>query len=448
MPDTLPTSSSEPAFAAFVALDWSSQKHVFLLQPADGGKPELGSLDNTPEAVALWSAELNQRFGGRPIAVAVEQKRGAVVNMLQKYAHLVLYPVPPAMLARYRQAFVPSGAKDDPGDTAFILDLLQRHRDSLRRLEPDDEPTRLLQFLVEQRRQLVDDKTREVLRLQDCLKQYFPQLLQWFDVDTPLVAALLCRWGHLQQLQHAHPGTLRGFLQQQHCRGAERIQQHIDAIYAATPATHDAAVLEACTRKARTLCKLIGTLRDEIKDLEKRRDELVAAHPDAPLFASFPGAGPATIPRLIVAFGSRRERYATAYDVQCDSGIAPVYKGSGKTAFVSMRRACPKFVRQTFHEFAGQSIPRCAWAKAYYQHLCAPDKGRGAKDHHAAVRSLAYKWIRILFRCWKDRVPYDDQRYLNSLRRRGSLLGPTLAPVTKAKCTPGPGLKKISDILS
>lgn len=443
MPDALPSLADEPGYAAFVALDWSRQKHVFMLQPADSGVPELGELDNTPEAVAVWSAELEQRFGGRPIAIAVEQKRGPVVNLLQKYAHLVLYPVPPAMLASYRQTFVPSGAKDDPGDTALILELLLRHRDRLRRLEPDTTETRLLQFLVEDRRQLVDEKTRQILRLQDCLQQYFPQLLQWFDVDTALVAALLDRWGDLQQLQRAHAGTLRRFLQEHNCRGQERIQQRIDAIYAATVATSDAAVVEACTRKARDLAKLIGTLREQIKSLEQRRDELVAAHPDGPLFASFPGAGPATVPRLIVAFGTRRERYRTAYEVQCDSGIAPVYKGSGQTQYVSIRRACPKFLRQTFHEFAGQSIPRCSWAKAYYQHQCDSNH-----DHHAAVRSLGYKWIRIMFRCWKDRTPYDDQRYLESLRRRRSLLGPALAPAIGLGWKSVPGLHKISENFS
>ena len=443
MSDTLPSLPGEPAFAAFVALDWSSRTHVLMLQPTAGGPAERGQLENTPEAIAIWSAQLERRFGGQPIAVALEQKRGAVVNILQQYAHLLLYPVPPSMLASYRKTFVPSGAKDDPGDTGLILELLVRHRDRLRRLEPDTTETCLLQLLVEDRRRLVDEKTRQVLRLQDCLKQYFPQLPQWFEVDSPLVAALLDRWGDLQQLKHAHPGTLRRFLQEHNCRGQERIQQRIDAIYAATVATTDAAVLEACTRKARDLCKLVGLLREQIQALEKRRDELVAAHPDGPLFASFPGAGPATVPRLIVAFGTRRELYQNAYEVQCDSGIAPVYKGSGKTAYVQMRRACPKFLRQTFHEFAGQSIPFCPWAKAYYQH-----QRDSAHDHHAAVRSLGYKWIRIMFCCWKNYTPYDEERYLESLRRRGSLLGPALAGATGLRCKSVPGLHKISENFS
>ena len=146
MTDTVST-APEPVWAAFVALDWGGQKHAWILQPADGGNPKEGYLDNTPEAIAVWAADLHSRFGGQPIAVALEQKRGSVVNLLLPYAHLVLFPVPASMSASYRKTFVPSGAKDDPSDAGWILDLLLRHRDRLRRLQPDEANTRLLRML-------------------------------------------------------------------------------------------------------------------------------------------------------------------------------------------------------------------------------------------------------------------------------------------------------------
>src|ERR1035441_5465212 len=433
------TTTPEPAWAAFVALDWGSQKHAWILQPADGSKREQGFLDNTPEAVAIWAAELGRRFPGRPLAVALEQKRGSVVNLLLCHPHLVLFPVPASMSASYRKTFVPSGAKNDPGDAAWILDLLLRHRDRLRRLQPDDPKTRLLLMLVEDRRQLVDDKTRLALRLQDCLKQYFPQLVQWFDVDTALVADLLKDWPDLQRLQRCHDGTLRTFFRQHHS-GEDLTAKRIEAIRASVPATNDAAVLEACSMKASHLSESMAALREQIAQLERRRDELVGAHPDAHIFGSFPGAGRATVPRLITAFGTRRERYQSAFEVECDSGIAPVHIRSGKTGRVSVRHACPKFTRQTSQEFAGQSIPRCPWAKAYYQAHC-----HKPEQHHAAVRALAFKWIRILFRCWKDRKPYDEQLYLTSLRRRGGLLGPGLASVTGVEWANVAGFSKLSE---
>ena len=83
---------------------------------------------------------------------------------------------------------------------------------------------------------------------------------------------------------------------------------------------------------------------------------------------------------------------------------------SGKSLWIHHRLACRKFIKQTFHEIADH-------ARAYYDQM----RSRG-KDHHAALRALANKWIRILFRCWKDRKPYDEAKYIQALRRRGSVL--------------------------
>jgi hypothetical protein len=144
---------------------------------------------------------------------------------------------------------------------------------------------------------------------------------------------------------------------------------------------------------------------------------------------------------MIVAFGTRRERFQSAQEIQCYSGIAPITVASGKTRQVFFRWACPKFLRQTFHEFALHSIRQSEWAKAYYDHLRTDRK----KGHHAEVRSLAYKWLRIIYRCWKDGKPYDEQIYLRSLRRNSSLLGATLALATQARWKSAAGFQKLSE---
>ena len=254
MSDSLPSVSSEREWAAFAAIDWANQKHFWRLVPAGSPQPEQGELENTPEAVEVWAAAWERRFGGRPIAIGLEQRRGALVYMLTKYTHLVLFRVHPTTAARYRETFCPSGAKDDPSDAASLLDLWLRHRERLSPLQPDTTETRLLQFLVERRRQMVDEKTRQNNRLIDCLKLYFPQLLHWFGgVASPLVGALLERWPSLEEMQRSHPGTLRKFFHQHNCRGEQRIEERITAIYQAIPATRDAAVLEAGVIMARGL---------------------------------------------------------------------------------------------------------------------------------------------------------------------------------------------------
>src|SRR5262245_7469385 len=121
--------ASQPEGAAFATIAWADQKNFWRLVPADSQKHEPGELENTPEAVEVWAAGLEQRFAGRPVAVCLEQSRGTLVYMLSKYPHLVLFPVHPTTAARYRVTFTPSGAKSEPNDTAALSDLLLSHRD-------------------------------------------------------------------------------------------------------------------------------------------------------------------------------------------------------------------------------------------------------------------------------------------------------------------------------
>lgn len=408
----------EPAWAAYVAIDWADQKHHWCLVSAASEPQQVGQLEGSPEAVDEWAMQLHTRFGGRPVAVCLEQKRGALVIQLAKYPHLVLFPVHPNTAALYRQTFCPSGAKDDCGDTRSLLDLLLKHRDQLRKLEPDTADTRLLKILVETRRRLVNEKTRQKNRFTACLKMYFPQLLGWFDSpDSAVVGALISKWGNLQELKRAQADTLQKFFYDHNCRGQQRIQERITQIRDAIPPTDDAAIVEGETMCARAYVALIEVLRIQIEQFDQRIEQLVAQHPDGTLFASLPGAGAALVPRLVVAFGTHRDYFDTAYQMQCLSGIAPVTYNSGDSESVCVRRACPRFLRQTFHEFAAQSIKsqRTSWPLAFYQQQRAKNN-----SHHAAIRTLAYRWIRIIFRCWKDNRPYDDQYYMDSLKRHHS----------------------------
>jgi transposase len=413
----------EPQVAAFVGIDWADQKHVWCLQAAGSEKRESGELEHTPEAVETWVGQLCQRFDNHPIAVAVEQSRGALVFMLSKYEPLHLFPVPSTMAAKMREALYPSGVKDDPRDADLLLDLLLQHGDKLRRLSPDTEATRRVQNLVEERRKLVDEKTAQTNRLRSQLKIYFPQVLDWFEhLDSELVCALLERWPTLEELQKVPPPKLRTFFRKHHCRDEELIEGRILAIRQSIPAIRDRAVIEAKSTVVKVNVQLIRSLMEGIADLDEKIEEAAAAHPDFFIFESLPGAGAVMAPRLLAAFGSQRERFANAAEVQSYSGIAPVTERSGKKKWVHFRWACPKFLRQSFHEWASHSMAYSGWARSYYQQ----QRSKG-QDHQAAVRALAFKWIRVVFRCWKDGVAYDESKYLAALARRGSPLAAFVA---------------------
>jgi len=401
----------ETQFAALAAIDWADQNHVWAMEIPGQTKPRMGSFAHTPEAVEAWAAELAERFAGQPVAVALEQSRGPLVFMLTKYKHLVIYPVHCSTLANYRKSFRPSGAKDDPIDAQLLLDILVRHRDKLRPLRPDTVETRTLQFLVEERRKLVDQKTGCTNRLTAHLKMYFPQALGWFgEIGSPIAVAFLQRWPTLNAIQKARPATIRSFYTSHNSRtGGECLDKRIEEISRAIPATHDEAVIEAYSVAVLAWAGLLKQLLLAIKDYDQRIEGLAKKHPDYALIKSFPGVGPVIAPRLIAALGSQRDRYESAYQIQCYSGIAPVVSSSGKKHHVHCRWACPAFLRQTFHEWAQHSMVSSQWARQYYQ-----AQRKVGKGHNTAVRALAFKWIRILFRCWKNNVPYSELVYTTS----------------------------------
>jgi hypothetical protein len=200
------------------------------------------------------------------------------------------------------------------------------------------------------------------------------------------------------------------------------VDEQLKQIERARPLTNDEAVLEYSVTMLQALVAQLRALLGSIADFDRKIAKLFQRHPDRPIFESFPGAGKVLAPRLIAAFGTDRDRYHAATEMQELSGIAPVTEKSGKKHFVHWRYACPKFMRQTFQEFAEHSRRWCDWAKAHYELQIQ----RG-KSHNAAIRALAYKWIRILFRCWKDRRPYDGEIYVKSLLTHGSSLAARLA---------------------
>ena len=152
------------------------------------------------------------------------------------------------------------------------------------------------------------------------------------------------------------------------------------------------------------------------------------AHPDAAIFRSFPGAGSCLAPRLLVAFGTDRNRFSSAEEVATFHGIAPVTRQSGNTKGVYMRHRCPKFSRQSFHENAGCALLAEDWASAFHDQYKAKHGG----FHHQASRALAYKLIRIYFACWKKRELYDPVRYRKALEKNGSPLFALLQKSTPA----------------
>ncbi len=411
--NTLNTTS----FTAFIGIDWADAKHDICIQSADGDEREFDVIPHQVERIDEWAHTMRRRFG-YPIAVAVELSKGPIVYALQKHDCFVIFPVNPSTLAKYREAFQPSRAKDDPTDAELAVDLILRHSERFKPLQPQSVEIRMLASLVEQRRNLVGDKIRITNRLRVALKQYYPQMLEWFDhIDTPLFCDFLVRWPTLLQVKRARKSTLRKFFHEHNMRFEHVLERRLNAIKKATPLTLDEAVVVPHRLQALVYIEQLHVMLDAIKRFDIEIESIAEQHDDYVLFSALPGAGPSLAPRLLVAFGEQRDRFKSAADIQKYSGVAPVTERSGKKHWVHWRWQCPTFLRQTFVEWAAQTINKSYWAGEFYRQ----QRAKGS-TYQAAVRALAFKWIRILFRCWQTRTPYDEVVYLKALERRGSPL--------------------------
>jgi len=407
----------EKSIRAWIGIDWADEKHDVSIYDVASGKQEALIVRQNPEALQEWLGQLRCKYERGYVAVVLEQGRGGLLNALMGCEFLVLYIINPKSLSSFREAFYGSGATSDPVDAELMREMVRQNPSRFRAWRPDDVQTRSLRLLSEGRRDLVNQTTALTNRLTALLKGYYPQALAWVGApNTAWACDFLEQWPSLQSLQISSRRQILRFYEK-HPRAAIDLEEQLKQFQEARVLTQDEAVLESSVLMVQTLVSQLRLLLASIAEFDRKIATLFRKHPDRPIFESFPGAGAALAPRLTAAFGTDRDRFQAATEMQELAGIAPVTEKSGKKLFVHWRYACPKFVRQTFQEFADHSRRWCRWAKAYYELL----KKRG-KSHNAAVRALAYKWIRILFRCWKDRQPYQDEVYTKSLFKHGSPL--------------------------
>jgi transposase len=410
-------------YAALIGIDWADQQHALatLALPAHNqAQPELSTLEHKTDALIQWISSVQERFAGGRIAIAIEQRKGALIHFLSAFDFIDLYPIEPLSLKSYRQALYPSGAKSDPVDAALLVQFLLKHHSRLRCYRPQSAPVRQGAQYCEDRRRFVDQRAQALQGLKASLKLYFPLALELFeDLSTSLARAFLQRWSTLEELQRVRPATLRTFFYRHGSRSHKLIQHRLELIAAAHPLTRDPGVIEPQALRVKSLLEHIGTLSRIIASYEQRIQSLLTILEADGVFASLPGAGSCLTPRLAVLFGQDRTRFESATELQMLTGTAPVTRQSGKKKLVTMRWACSTFQRQSLVEYALSSLRFSKWARAFYD-LHMPQDPNADKPTYSVLRKLAFKWLRIIYRCWQTRTPYDESTYLKSLHRSGS----------------------------
>jgi len=404
-------------FPVVIGIDWADQKHDICLWDSEGQTLEFDVLKHRPEVLHDWVCKLRDRCKGRPVAIGLEQSKGSLAFLLMQYGFITIYFVHPATVANMRDAWKPSGAKDDPSDAQLIMEMVRDLNHKLRAWRPDSSDTRRLMLLTEHRRKLVDLRVLLTNTLRSCLKSYYPLACEVAGdkLNESLALNFLTRWPTFEQLKRSRPATIRSFYTHGNSRYSKAIEKRLEAIEHAEPVTTDEVIVESFSMQAIALVAQLKQLRKSIQEYDRKIVRTYTSHADAVIISSFPATGKVFGPRLLAALGTDRNRFGSAQELQNYSGIAPVTERSGKMHWVHRRWKCSNFIRQSFHEWAGETRKHSLWARAFY--IQAREKGMG---HHQAVRALAYKWIRILYKCWKEQIPYDEMHYISVLKRRGS----------------------------
>ena len=397
----------------FAALDWARSHHDVVIIDRLGQIKETIRFDHTAEG---WQSFQRLARQHPHLPVAVETSHGTVVEQLFA-AGVSVYPINPKAAERYRERQAPSGVKDDQLDAWSLADALRLDGHMWRALAMRDPIVAELQLLCRDEIALIEQRTAFVNQLKQALHEYFPAALEAFDDwVSPSAWNFVLTFPTPSQLQHAGRRRWEKFLHVHKLWRPDTVETRIAIFGRATALSGSAPTVAAKSLLAVTLARLLRQLEGQLDAYRERIGAVFASHPDHDLFGSLPGVGPKLAPRLLSEIGDDRARFFDAEGLQCVAGTAPVTFQSGKRLrYQKIRHACDDTLRATVHLWANLSRPQCAWAEAYYQ--AHRKKGQ---SHACALRCLGQRWLKILWKMWQSRTPYDEALHTRNQTQHGS----------------------------
>jgi transposase len=397
----------------FAALDWAGDHHDVIVLDRHGAVQAEFRFAHTAEGWAQFTTKMKP-FEGCPLTL--ETSSGPAVDQLLQ-RRWAIYPVAPTAAARYRERKVPSGTKTDRHDTWALADALRTDGHAWRPLRPQDEATATLRALCRDEIALIEQRTALVNQLQAALREYYPAALELFaDWTAPSAWALVLAFPTPGQLQGAGHRRWEKFLHTHKLWRPQTVERRLEIFARAEALRASPAAVSAKSLLAVSLVKVLGTLQTQLDEYRRRIGQAFAQHPDHDVFGSLPGAKAVLAPRLLAELGSVREEYPDADALMCQAGVSPVSYQSGQVEKCRLRRACNKVLRATVHLWANASRLTCAWAAAYYER-----KRSEGHSHASALRCLGKRWLKILWRLWREGKSYDQAVHEAALQRRGSL---------------------------
>jgi transposase len=397
----------------FVGIDWAADEHAVCIVDPSGRVIDRFSLAHSAEGFERLVSRLARHGDPAGLPVAIERPDGRLVDRLLEAGHPVV-PVKPAAIKAWREAEVGSGAKSDPGDARVIADYLRLRRHDLRELTPFSEQTRALRAVVRTRADLVEARVAAANQLSAILVAFWPGAGELFaEIWSEIALAFLERYPTPAAASHLGEARMAAFLSKHGYSGRRGPGELLARLRGAPAGLPDGPESEARRDTVLAMVRVLRAQNRSIRDLDRSVVAHLGEHPDAEVFRSLPRAGQVNAAQMLAEWGDCREAYAGPESVAALAGMAPVTRRSGKHTAVGFRWACAKGFRNAMVIFADNSRHASPWAASVYTDA----RGRGA-DHPHAVRILARAWIRVIYRCWLDRIPYDPARHAAAQRLR------------------------------
>jgi transposase len=398
----------------FAGFDWAKDHHDAVILDRNGKTLASFTFAHDAKGWAQWREHIKS-FPA--LGVAIETSHGAAVEQLLA-SGVTVYPMHPKSAQRYRDRHVPSGSKTDQIDAWCFADALRMDGQHWRALSPTDPLVEELRLLCRDEVELITQRTALVNQLQAALQEYYPAALEAFDDWTqPYAWEFVAAFPTPQELVKAGKRRWEKFLHTHRLWRPQTVETRMEIFARADQFCGGVAVTRAKSRLALSVVNLLRMMQAQLDAYRTAIEKLFAQHPDHDLFGSLPGAGDKLAPRLFSEIGENRGQYPDVQSLQCVAGTAPVSFQSGQIRQARIRWHCNRRLRHAVHLWSDCSRKVCAWAQAYY--LAQREKG---KSHACALRCLGQRWLKILWKMWQTRQPYDEARHALNQQRHGSWL--------------------------
>lgn len=396
--------TQEQQWSAFAGVDWGGEHHQLCVVDPLGNRLAQTRVAHNVAGLAELDAELG-RFSAK-MPIAIERSEGILVEHLQAAGHAV-FPVSPRIAARARERYKVASVKDDRFDAFVLADTLRWEH---RHWRPLSQPSPLLaeiKALTRDRDRLQETQQAVESQLRSILEAYHPAPVHLFSsVDRQITLSFVHDYPTPANASRVKTARMKGFLERNHYTGrqqpqvlADRMREHL---LSGSPGTVAGKSLSA-THYA----SLLQMLNTQLAEFDDAIAAAVAEHPDAPIFTSFPGVGPVLTGVLLAEIGEDRSRYPSDKVLLAEAGLAPVTRASGRSRSIRFRYAANTRLREAAQWWAFNSLKSSAWAAAAFRQ--ARDE-RGQR-YHRALRGLAARWMRVLWRCWSDKTNYDPAKH-------------------------------------